>query len=191
MNQIQHTIKCHLLESIATQQKALERCLPEMAKAAELLIGTLQRGKKMLVAGNGGSAADAQHFAAELVVKFAKQRKALPGIALTTDTSALTACANDFSFDAIFARQIEALGQEDDIFVGISTSGNSPNILAAVEMARQQRMKVITLLGKDGGKLKGKADVEIIIPSSVTAHIQESHITIIHSWCSLLDEAFP
>ena len=152
------------------------------------LVQCLEQGKKVLICGNGGSAADSQHFAAELVVRFKKERKALPCIALTTDSSTLTACSNDYSFDQLFSRQVEALGQEGDLMIGISTSGNSANVIEAIEKAKENGLKTITLLGKDGGNLKGKSDIELIVPSDNTARIQEVHIMILHIVCDLFEK---
>lgn len=159
-----------------------------IAGAAEMMIGAIAAGNKVLICGNGGSAADAQHFAAELTGRFEKERRGLPGIALTTDTSALTAIGNDYGFDRVFARQVEALGREGDLLIAISTSGNSPNVLAAIESARAAGMGVIGLTGGDGGKMKDGCDHLVAIPSRRTARIQEMHITIIHIWCELLDK---
>jgi D-sedoheptulose 7-phosphate isomerase len=159
-------------------------------QAAEAICRTLQAGGKLVIFGNGGSAADAQHFAAELVGRFEKDRPALPAIALTTDTSALTAIANDFSVDQIFARQVQALVRPGDVVVGISTSGNSPNVLAGIEAARQKKAMTIGLTGQAGGKLKPLVDICICAPSSRTAHIQECHIALIHAICALVDAAF-
>jgi D-sedoheptulose 7-phosphate isomerase len=150
----------------------------------------LRRGGRILVAGNGGSAADAQHLAAELSGRYLKERRALAGIALTTDTSALTAIGNDYGFDFVFSRQVEALGRPGDLFIGISTSGNSPNIIKAVESAKELGLKTLGLLGRDGGKLKGMVDDALVVPSSVTARIQEVHQMVYHFWCEALDAQF-
>ena len=158
--------------------------------AADTLISTFKQGKKILICGNGGSAADSQHIAAEFVVRYEKQRRALPAIALTTDTSILTAHPNDFEFETIFSRQIEALGESGDCLIAISTSGNSDNILDAVKMAKSKGMTTIALTGHDGGKLANVADQIVIVPSTVTARIQEAHIIIAHWWCQLADETF-
>lgn len=158
--------------------------------AGNSLLSTFKQGKKILICGNGGSAADSQHIAAEFVVRYEKQRRALPAIALTTDTSILTAHPNDFEFETIFARQIEALGESGDCLIAISTSGNSENILEAVKMATSKGMTTIALTGHDGGKLAAVADQVVIVPSTVTARIQEAHILIAHWWCQLTDEAF-
>ena len=176
-------------QSIEAKQKTIETQLNKIEKTALIMINTLKQGNKILICGNGGSAADAQHFATELVVRFEKNRKALPAIALTTDTSNATACSNDFGFEHLFERQVEALGNKDDLLIGISTSGNSPNVIKAIEMANQKEMKVITLLGKDGGKIKDmNIDCSIIIPNNVTARIQECHETIYHILCYLIEQ---
>ncbi|MFH1221611.1 MAG: D-sedoheptulose 7-phosphate isomerase [Candidatus Micrarchaeota archaeon] len=164
-----------------------KKLAPQMEKAAQLLKTTLASGRKILVCGNGGSAADAQHFAAELVGKFKKERPAMPAIALTTDTSILTAVGNDYGFDKIFSRQVEALGAAGDVLIAISTSGNSPNVLLAMQGAQKKGMKIITLAGKGGGKMKGMADAELIVPSDNTPRIQEMHGLLIHMLCELID----
>jgi D-sedoheptulose 7-phosphate isomerase len=174
----------HTLNQVISQ-------LPDQIEAAcELAIHTLKNGKKILLAGNGGSAADAQHIAAELSGRFVKQRRALPGIALTTDTSALTAVANDYGFDQVFARQVNALALPGDLFIGISTSGKSPNIVNAIEAAKILNCHTLGLTGKDGGLMASLCDINIVIPSDVTARIQEMHILIGHILCQAIDEAF-
>jgi D-sedoheptulose 7-phosphate isomerase len=161
---------------------------PLITAASKLIISTLISGHKILLCGNGGSAADCQHFAAELVIRYHKNRRAYPAIALTTDTSILTAHPNDFSFDSLFSRQIEALGSEGDCLIAFSTSGNSENIIQASISAEQQNMSVIGLTGGDGGRLKPLVDMPIIVPSKTTARIQEAHMLIYHWWCEMLDE---
>lgn len=148
----------------------------------------LLRGGKILLAGNGGSAADAQHIAAEFVGRFETERRALPALALTTDTSAMTAIGNDYGFERIFSRQVSALAQRGDILIAISTSGNSPNLVQAVNVARQKGTITIGLLGRDGGLLRGIVDFALVIPSEVTARIQEMHILIGHLICSHIDQ---
>ncbi|WP_211245386.1 D-sedoheptulose 7-phosphate isomerase [Sulfurihydrogenibium subterraneum] len=152
-----------------------------------LIAKRLKLGKKVLICGNGGSAADSQHFAAEIVGRFEKERKGYPAIALTTDTSALTAIGNDYGFDKIFSRQVEALGEKGDILIGISTSGNSKNVIQAVEVAKQIGMFTVGFLGKDGGKLKDLVDKAFIVKSDNTARIQEVHLTLEHSICKVID----
>jgi D-sedoheptulose 7-phosphate isomerase len=156
--------------------------------AGELLIDTIDQGSKILTCGNGGSAADAQHLAAELVVRFERNRVALPAISLSTDTSILTAMGNDFGFDMIFERQVEALGTEGDLLVAISTSGRSNNVLRAVKMAASQRIRTVGLLGRDGGEIAPLVDDAVVIPYDNTARIQEAHIFIIHFWCSIIEK---
>ncbi|HVV56243.1 MAG TPA: D-sedoheptulose 7-phosphate isomerase [Mucilaginibacter sp.] len=158
--------------------------------ACRMMVDTLKNGNKVLIAGNGGSAADAQHIAAELSGRFVKERKALPGIALTVDTSALTSIANDYGYHHVFSRQVEALAQPGDLFIGISTSGNSQGILNALETARRMDCKTLGLSGRNGGKMNGLCDLNIIIPSDVTARIQEMHITIGHILCKAVDNSF-
>jgi D-sedoheptulose 7-phosphate isomerase len=159
-------------------------------EAALLITGCLRNGGKVLFFGNGGSAADAQHLAAELVGRFVRERAGLPAIALTTDSSILTAVGNDYGFEQVFARQIQALGRPGDVAVAISTSGNSANVLEGVKEARKRNLKTIGLTGKDGGTLAQQADVAITIPSTSTARIQECHIAIGHLFCELVDADF-
>lgn len=167
----------------------LAGCSDAIEAAGELLIKTLKQGGKILLCGNGGSAADCQHIAAELVVQYRKNRKALAAIALTTDSSILTAHSNDFGFDTVYARQIEAIASEKDCLIAISTSGRSENILKAVEAARLKGMTVIGLTGGDGGDLVSQVTHSVIVPSKVTARIQEAHILIGHWWCGVIEES--
>jgi D-sedoheptulose 7-phosphate isomerase len=171
-------------------QKVVDSLSGDIEKACELMVSTLKSGSKVLLAGNGGSAADAQHIAAELSGRFVKERRALPGIALTTDTSALTSIANDYGYQYVFSRQVEALANENDLFIGISTSGNSQGILNALESATKLGCKTLGLSGRNGGKMNGLCDLNIIVPSDVTARIQEMHILIGHILCKAVDEAF-
>ena len=164
-------------------------CSTAIFEAAGLIIMCLRAGGKLLFFGNGGSAADAQHLAAEFVGRFVRERAGLPAIALTTDSSILTAVGNDYGFDQIFARQVQALGRPGDVAIAISTSGNSPNIIEGVKAARKGYLKTIGLSGKDGGLLAAEADVVITIASTSTARIQECHITIGHLFCELTEEA--
>ncbi|MES2810192.1 MAG: D-sedoheptulose 7-phosphate isomerase [Bacteroidota bacterium] len=173
-----------------TIQKVIDLLVPDIEKACGLMTSTLQAGSKVLVAGNGGSAADAQHIAAELSGRYVKNRKALPGIALTTDTSALTAIANDYGYDYVFARQIEALSRPGDLFIGISTSGNSEVVLRALKTARELGCKTIGLSGRDGGKMNDLCDLNIIVPAETTARIQEMHILIGHIMCQAVDDLY-
>jgi len=166
--------------------KEMERIIAQGEDMAE----RLKRGCRILVCGNGGSAADAQHFAAELSGRYVKERRPLAGIALTTDTSALTAIGNDYGFDQVFSRQVEALGRPGDLLVGISTSGNSANVIRAVEAAKSAGMKTLGLLGRDGGALRGLMDDALVVPTTVTARVQEVHQMIYHFWCEIIDEHF-
>lgn len=150
----------------------------------------LKKGGKILICGNGGSAADAQHFAAELSGRYKKERKALAGIALTTDTSALSAIGNDYGFEFVFSRQVEALGNENDVLIGISTSGKSPNVLEALKKAKELNMLCLGLSGKGGGMMNKLCDYNLVVPSDDTARIQEMHILIIHTLCQIIDESF-
>ncbi|MDP2695936.1 MAG: SIS domain-containing protein [bacterium] len=163
-----------------------EQLLSDLERAIAHISSAFKEGNKILVAGNGGSAADAQHFAAELVADFIKGQKAYPVIALTTDTSILTAWSNDHEFNSVFARQIEALGKKGDIFFAISTSGNSKNLIKAAKQAKQMGFKTIGLLGKGGGQLKDLSDIALIMPSDNTPRIQEAHIMLIHIICEAI-----
>ena len=166
----------------------MERTLSgRIAEAVDMMVAALTDGNKLLIMGNGGSAADAQHFAAEIIGRFKLERRALPAIALTTDTSILTALGNDYGFDRIFARQVEGLARKGDVVVGISTSGNSTNVLAAMEKARELGCRTIGLLGKDGGTIKGQADLALVVPSSDTPRIQEGHALVYHILCGLVE----
>ena len=171
---------------------AAARLAPEIARGAEMLLSALRRGRKILIFGNGGSAADAQHFAAELVGRFARNRPPLPALALTVNASNLTAIANDFGFEEVFSRQLEALAKSGDVAVAISTSGNSPSVLKAAALARKLGISTIGLSGARAGKLKGAVDLCLCAPSASTPLIQETHGAIIHLWCSILEDAlFP
>ena len=177
------------LEDHQSMITRLADCSGVIEAAGELLINALKQGGKVLLCGNGGSAADSQHIAAEFVVRYEKKRKAMAAIALTTDSSILTAHANDFDFETVFSRQIEALGNDKDCLIAISTSGKSKNILRAVEAAKLKGMVVIGLTGCEGGELSKQATVSVIVPSVVTARIQEAHILIGHWWCGAVEEA--
>lgn len=159
---------------------------PETQKLADVMLACWERRGKVLIAGNGGSAADAMHFAEELAVRYHKNRRALAAIALC-DSTVLTCAGNDFGYDRVFARQIEALGNPGDIFIAMTTSGNSPNILLAIEEARQRQMTTVGFLGKGGGKMKGACDIELIVPSDTTARIQEAHKLLFHVICEWID----
>ena len=176
--------------SLAEHRAALEAVTgmaPDILRAAERIAQALRQGGRIFACGNGGSAADAQHFAAELTGRFERERRGLAGIALTTDTSALTAIGNDYGFEAIFARQLEALGRPGDVLLALSTSGNSPNVLCAVEAARKQEITTIGLLGRDGGALAAQVDQALVVPVARTARIQEMHILILHLLCEAID----
>lgn len=164
-----------------------EKLVTQVSDCALLVAEALRQGKKVLVMGNGGSAADAQHFAAEMVGRFLRERRGLPAIALTTDTSILTAVGNDYGFDRIFARQVEALAQPGDVVIGLSTSGNSRNVLEAVTLAEEMGCRTIGLLGQDGGVLGQAVAMAITVPVQETPHVQEAHITIIHMLCDLIE----
>jgi D-sedoheptulose 7-phosphate isomerase len=179
-----------LIDHQHTIQLVIDTLQGDIEKACEMMTTTLKNGNKVLFAGNGGSAGDAQHLAAELTGRFVKERKALPGIALTVDTSAITAIANDYHYDRVFARQVEAFAKPGDLFIGISTSGNSQGILNAFETATQYGCKTLGLSGRDGGKMTGVCDLNIIVPSNATARIQEMHILIGHIMCQAVDDIF-
>lgn len=185
---MKNLIKQHIEQSIASKQAMLndDVLLETVTNAAKACSKALANGNKILIAGNGGSAADAQHIAAELVGRFEKQRPSMAAIALTTDTSALTAIANDFGYEQVFARQLEGLGQAGDVFIGISTSGNSGNIVSSIDVAKKKNITTISLCGT-GGKLPDLTDINIAIPETRTATIQECHITIGHILCALIE----
>ena len=176
-------------ESVATKQAFFDSHADAVARAADLLVETVRAGGKVLVFGNGGSAADAQHIAAELVNRLNYDRPPIAAIALTTDTSILTSVGNDASFADLFARQVRALGRAGDAVIAISTSGNSPNVLRAAEAARELGLKVIALAGRDGGSLAPLADVALVVETRSTQRVQETHITIAHILCELIEEA--
>ncbi len=184
---MEEAIKSQFEQNIELHQVAREQLLPQIAQAANLIIGAYQQGHKLLLCGNGGSAADAQHIAAELVGRFKKERRGLPAIALTTDTSIMTAVANDYWYDLLFARQVEAIGDKGDVLLVISTSGNSVNLVRAAETAKFKGLNTIGFLGSGGGKLKDLVDLPLIVPSEDSGRIQEVHIFIGHIICSLID----
>lgn len=181
-------IKTQLAEHTALMERIEATMTETIAAAVVMLADALGAGNKLLVMGNGGSAADAQHFAAEIIGRFKLERAALPAIALTTDSSVLTAIGNDYGFDAVFSRQVEGLGRPGDVVFGISTSGNSPNVLAALSKASELGCLTVALLGRDGGSIKAVADLALIVPSTDTPRIQEGHLTIIHIICDLLEK---
>jgi len=186
-------IREQLRASAENKGRMAAECAAQIAAAAGALVEAFRGGRKVLLCGNGGSAADAQHMAAELVVRMSKpDRAALPAIALTTDTSALTAGGNDLGFERIFSRQVEALGAKGDVLIGISTSGNSPNIVRAVEEARRRGLVTIGLLGRGGGKIAPLCAFPVVVPSNDTQRIQEGHITVVHILCGIVEESlFP
>jgi len=173
-------IVAYLKETAETVSRTYERCADAIGEAAAAVAESVRGGGKVLICGNGGSAADSQHLAAELVstLTLDRRRPAIPAVALTTDSSILTAVSNDFGFEGVFARQVEALGKPGDVLIGISTSGNSEDVLLAVERARHQGIRTVALTGESGGKLAGLADVAVQVPSSETSHIQEAHLAV-------------
>lgn len=187
-----NNIKESLLASIETKLRIASdnEFLRELEKIGSRMITALKLGRKILIAGNGGSAADAQHFAAELAGKFVHERRGLPVIALTTNSSIITAIGNDFGYEHVFSRQIEGLGSQGDVFIGISTSGNSLNLVRALNTAKENGLTTVGLLGKDGGQMKDLCDLKLVVPSQSTQHIQEAHIMMIHELCALIDNAF-
>ncbi len=181
----------HFEESIQVKKLAINHCTESIQQAIEWITQSLKNGGKIMICGNGGSAADAQHIAAEFVIRLSHEleRPGLAAIALTTDSSVLTAGSNDLGFEQIFARQVEALGQPGDILIGITTSGNSENIIKAIHAAKSKQMKTIGLLGNDGGKCKELMDLAIVVPSVSVQHIQEAHITIGHIIVELVEKS--
>jgi D-sedoheptulose 7-phosphate isomerase len=167
---------------------ALASLRPQVEQVAGVLAASLVAGGKVMLCGNGGSAADSQHIAAELTGRFRKDRAPLGGIALTTDTSALTSIANDYAFDQVFERQVRGLGRAGDCLIGISTSGNSPNVIRAVQAAQEMGIVAIGLLGRDGGRLASMCDHAVVVRSDTTARIQEAHIFVGHLWCELVEQ---
>jgi len=185
-------IRKHFEESIAVKQRAAAELIPTIALAADLMTSTLRASGKILSCGNGGSAGDAQHFSAELLNRFERERPGLAAIALTTDSSTLTAIANDYSYEEIFSKQVTALGNQSDCLLAISTSGNSANVLAAVKAAHARNMSVVALTGRDGGTIGHELDandVEIRVPDKRTARIQEVHLVVIHCLCDVIEQA--
>jgi len=177
-------------DHIAVSHAVLHELAEPIQSVCQIMIESIRDGNKILLFGNGGSASDAQHIAAEFTGRFVKNRQSLPAIALTTDTSALTAIGNDYGFEAIFARQLEGLAKPGDVVIGISTSGNSPNVLKGLETAKKNGCKVIGLSGRDGGSMTALCDINLIIPSDSTARIQEMHILIGHIICSSIDDLY-
>lgn len=177
--------------SIETKRSAEDVLAAPIARAGELLARQLQAGGKVMSCGNGGSAADAQHFAAELINRFEMERPELAALALTTDSSTLTSIANDYDFAEVFAKQVRGLGREGDVLLAISTSGNSPNVCRAIEAAAARKLRVVALIGRDGGAIAGqlaRGDVSICVPAQSTARIQEVHLLVLHCLCDLVDQ---
>ena len=181
-------IKDILLESIQVKEEILRNHIGQIAEVAQLMIDCLKKDGKVIVFGNGGSASDSQHIAAELVGRFKKDRSALAAIALTTNTSILTSLANDYGYDVVFSRQIEALGKKNDVVLGISTSGKAKNVALGIKQAKKMGIKTVALSGGDGGDIVKLADVSLVIPSKITARIQEAHITIAHIICEMIEQ---
>jgi len=181
-------IKDILLESIQVKEEILRNQIESIAQIAELMIDCLKKDGKVIVFGNGGSASDSQHIAAELVGRFKKDRSALAGVALTTNTSILTSIANDYGYDVVFSRQVEALGKKNDVVLGISTSGKAKNVALGIKQAKKMGIKTVALSGGDGGEIVKLADVSLVVPSKITARIQEAHITIAHIICEMIEQ---
>lgn len=187
------SIKQMLMDNIKATENVIENNLKQIEKAGNILVNALKNGNKLLICGNGGSAAQSQHFAAEMVVKFERKRRPLPALALTTDSSNLTAGTNDLGFDTVFQRQVEAFGKAGDVLLGITTSGNSENVIKAFEAAKKLGVKCICLNGQNGGKISSEKftnnlDADIVIKDKSVSRIQEKHITIIHIWCKLIEQ---
>ena len=183
-----YIVESAFLESARLKEEFMYEYQEQIVYLGLLIAKKLKDGNKVLICGNGGSAADSQHFAAEIVGRFEKERKGYAAIALTTDTSALTAIGNDYGFEKVFSRQVEALGEKGDILIGISTSGNSPNVIEAVKVAKKMGLFTVGFLGRDGGKLKDLVDYPFIVKHTNTARIQEVHLTLEHVLCKIIDE---
>lgn len=181
-------IKDILLESIQVKEEILRNQIDSICQIAQLMIDCLRKGGKVIVFGNGGSASDSQHIAAELVGRFKKDRSALAGIALTTNTAILTSLANDYGYDVVFSRQLEAIGKKNDVAVAISTSGKARNVSLGIKQAKKMGIKTVALSGGDGGEIVKLADVSLLVPSKITARIQEAHITIAHIICEMIEQ---
>lgn len=183
-------VRTVLAELAEVTARTADRCAGDVARAAAVVEDALRAGGKVLFCGNGGSAADAQHLAAELVVRFRRKRRALPGLALTTDTSILTAGGNDLGFEEVFARQVEALGEAGDVLVLHSTSGESENLVRAADAARLRGVTTVAFLARDGGRLRDRVDHAVVVPTDSTAHAQEMHLALGHVVCEMVDRAF-
>ncbi|MCF6354220.1 MAG: phosphoheptose isomerase [Candidatus Polarisedimenticolaceae bacterium] len=191
MTELTDRVKQLFNDSIQTKNQAVELLAAPIAEAAELIVSRMMAGGKVLSCGNGGSAADAQHFSSEMLNRFERERPGLPAFALTTDSSTITSIANDYDYEEIFSKQVQALGQPGDLLLAISTSGESPNVNAAIETAHEREMYVVALSGKEGGRmatLLTEDDIEIRAPSQTTARIQEVHLLTIHCLCDLIDQ---
>ncbi len=187
---LQQRIQCQFEDSVATKQAAYATMAHSIESAVRLMTDSLRAGGKIMACGNGGSAADSQHFAAELLNRFEKERPPLAAIALTTDTSTLTSIANDYAYDQVFAKQVAGLGRGGDVLLAISTSGNSPNVMAAIQVAHERGVSVVALTGKNGGKMAAMLlpdDVHLCVPADRTARIQEVHLLTIHCLCDGID----
>jgi len=182
-------IKDVLLESIQIKEELLRSYISQIKEMSELMIEALRKNGKVMLFGNGGSAADSQHIAAELVGRFKKDRTPMAAIALTTNTSVLTSLANDYGYEVVFAKQVEALGQKNDIAIGISTSGKAKNVALGIKQAKKMGIRTVALTGGDGGEIAKLADTSLVVPSAVTARVQETHITIGHIICELVEQA--
>jgi|TARA_B110000495_G_C23038494_1_gene621326 D-sedoheptulose 7-phosphate isomerase len=187
MKQIEKEIKKEIAESIKIAEKN-NQLIPEIKKAIDIIVYAIKKGNKIIIFGNGGSAADAQHISAELIGRFQKERQSFPAIALTTDSSILTSLGNDYSFEVVFSRQCESLVLKNDVVIGISTSGNSINVIKGLQTAKKRGATIISLLGNKGGKIKKISDLSIIVDSDSTAKIQESHRIIYHIICKFVEE---
>ena len=184
---MKQTIKNEFLSHLEVINLTIETMQEKLEQASLLVVETLKNGIKVLLCGNGGSAADAQHIAAELTGRYKSERRGLPGIALTTDTSALTAIGNDYGYDRVFDRQVEALANKGDLLIGISTSGNSINVINALKVAREIGCKTLGLTGRDGGAMNELCDINLVVPSNDTPRIQEMHILFAHTICQIID----
>ena len=184
---VKQTIKDEFSSHLETINKVIETMEENLTLASQLAVETLKAGNKILLCGNGGSAADAQHIAAELTGRYKTERRGLPGIALTTDTSALTAIGNDYGYDRVFDRQVESLANKGDLIIGISTSGNSKNIVSALKLGRELGCKTLGFSGRDGGAMNEVCDINLIVPSNNTPRIQEMHILFGHTICQIID----
>lgn len=183
-------IKSEFVSHLETIQKVIETMQDDLEKASLMAVETLKNGNKILLCGNGGSAADAQHIAAELTGRYKSERRGLPAIALTTDTSALTAIGNDYGYDRVFDRQVESLAVKGDLVIGISTSGNSTNVINAFKIAKEFGCKTLGLSGRDGGAMNEWCDLNVVVPSNNTPRIQEMHILFAHTICQIIDNEF-